>query len=72
MSVQESLRTLDDVVKADVKVWSPPGPVVAEPLEPAVCPETGGQALLQGGQEALCAASVLAGGDRRMSRRPAG
>lgn len=49
MSVQESLRTLDDVVKADVKVRSPRGPVFVEPLEPADWPETGGQALLQGG-----------------------
>ena len=55
MSVQESLGTLDDVVKADVKVGAPRKPAVAGPLQQAVYPKTGGHALLHGGWEALCA-----------------
>ena len=61
MRVQESLRTLDDVVKADVKVRVQQSAY-----------ETGGQALLHGIATEAYAASMLAGSDTHLLRRPAG
>lgn len=67
VNVQESLRTLDDVVTADVKVWTAFGTVVVKAQNTQEA-----KRCCKGGEDGLCAASVLAGGDRRVSRRPAG